>query len=110
MWSGAPPRKTIGVVGDGDDGGGGGALDVVAAAAAAAADANAVADERLEGFARRTRHLHSASGRLVRDCSRPGSSHRDRSYCCALSLIPGCSCCADERNSTAVAVETAAAD
>ncbi len=102
MWSGAPLRKTIGAVGDGDDGGGG-ALDV-----AAAADANAVADERLEGFARRTRHLHSTFGRLVHDCSRLGSSHRDRSYCCALSLIRGS--CADELNSTAaVAVETAVA-
>jgi len=103
MWSGAPPRKTIGAVGDGDDGGGG-VLDV---AAAAAADANVVADERLEGFARRTRHLHSTSARLVHDCSRLGSSHRDRSYCCALSLIRGS--CADELNSTAVAVETVVA-
>ena len=105
MWSGAPPRKTIGAVGDGDDDDcdGGGALDVVAAVA----DVNVVADERLEGFVQRTRHLHPTFARLVHDCSRLGSSHRDRSYCYALSLIRGWY--ADDLNSTVVAVETVVA-
>ena len=102
MWSVAPPRKTIGAVGDDDDDGDG-VLDAVAAVV----DANVVADERLEGFARRTRHLHSTSVRLVHDCSRLDSSHRDRSYYYALSLMPDCPYAADElMNSTAVAVET----
>ena len=103
MWSVAPPRKTIGAVGDDDDDDDDG--DAVLDAVAAVVDANVVADERWEGFARRTRHLHSV--RLVHDCSRLDSSHRDRSYYYALSLMPDCPHAADERmNSTAVAVET----